>query len=153
MREIKFRVYDKQSNQMIYLDTPKTFDNGLWFQSEQHIDSNDIVIMQYTGLKDVDEKEIYENDIVEVIFNDSYISENLEIKINSINQYRIINVFGYCYCFMNQGYCLSICNALNINIDIKLIGNVYQKEFSNFITSKEKFIKKLKSKDLLECKE
>ena len=52
MKELKFRVYDKQSNEMIYLERPSTYDNGLWFKSDKHIDSNDIVIMQFTGLKD-----------------------------------------------------------------------------------------------------
>lgn len=44
MKELKFRVYDKQSNEMIYLERPSTYDNGLWFKSDKHIDSNDIVI-------------------------------------------------------------------------------------------------------------
>lgn len=128
MREIKFRVYDKQSNQMIYLDTPKTFDNGLWFQSEQHIDSNDIVIMQYTGLKDVDEKEIYENDIVEgyvYIFSTDFAGNDRHGKT------------------LKKGYVYYDLETLSFNINfddsidfltefenIKIIGNIYEnKEF------------------------
>ena len=63
-REIKFRAWDKQSKQMSepfgLFDIPDGFIN---------IDGNycyeaDAEIMQYTGLKDVNGKEVYEGDIV-----------------------------------------------------------------------------------------
>lgn len=52
MREIKFRAWDNIDNKMIY-DTYNIFEQ--W---------PNIYIMQYTGLKDKNWKEIYEDDLV-----------------------------------------------------------------------------------------
>lgn len=62
MREIKFRAWDKDGIfGMIYvslgdfLDKPQEFEGGL----------QEFEIMQYTGLKDKNGKEIYEGDIIQ----------------------------------------------------------------------------------------
>ena len=60
MREIKFRAWHKKQKKMF---RPITI---LDFCRSQAIsfDFTDLVIMQYTGLKDKNGKEIYEDDIV-----------------------------------------------------------------------------------------
>ncbi len=67
-REIKFRVWANADEglKMIYLDTAD-FDNGLWFSSPEHIDDYEDCIMQYTGLKDKNSKDIYEGDVLSAV--------------------------------------------------------------------------------------
>ena len=61
-REIKFRVFSKQQNSPKIILLP--VDGS--YSGRDLINSDDWVVMQYTGLKDKNGKEIYEGDIVGV---------------------------------------------------------------------------------------
>ena len=64
MREIKFRLWDKTQEKMHYDNFQITF-NGQLAGTFGLFPSASTLILQYTGLKDKNGKEIYEGDIIE----------------------------------------------------------------------------------------
>ena len=66
MREIKFRVWDKKENEMFYSNMYQDKTSMIYGLGNFLKECSDIEepIMQYTGLKDKNGVEIYENDVV-----------------------------------------------------------------------------------------
>jgi len=66
MREIKFRAWDKHMNKMADKEYFQITFNGILIDGTPSTNQEDYVVMQYTGLKDKNGKEIYEGDIAMV---------------------------------------------------------------------------------------
>jgi uncharacterized phage protein (TIGR01671 family) len=126
VREIKFRAWDKNTKEMYHW--------GDWEQTEWIKDAmpeqcgdewtEQCILMQYTGLKDKNEKEIYEGDIVQEC---SDISPNdYQNRIGKIVYEKNIASFmvyvekGYCH--LNEG---DWTKGDNLEYT-KIIGNIYE---------------------------
>jgi uncharacterized phage protein (TIGR01671 family) len=121
MREFKFRIWHKKSKK--WVESMALLSEGiLCMQNGSDIEDDgfnekDLIIQQYTGLKDKNDREIYEGDIV-ITLKDNYIAR--EFKGN----YKI----G----FYNHGFDLTELecgdsywlNELD-GIKLEIIGNIY----------------------------
>jgi len=123
MREIKFRAWDKGLKRMIYLSEP-TVENddfsGIIFKLRDYFVSafssdriEDLEIMQYTGLRDKNGREVYEGDIVR--FKDWWDEEMVgEVRYSEKDMaFTIVNDFW-------DGFPMMYAD------DLEVIGNIYE---------------------------
>lgn len=119
-REIKFRIWDIENKEMLEvqeLDFEPTFYGGRIAirpdQYNDYFDTEDMILMQYTGLDDKNGKEIYEGDIVK--YRDSR-GQHIE---------KVIFDKGCFYAGMHWGSSTRVAPKL-INTRItEVIGNIY----------------------------
>jgi uncharacterized phage protein (TIGR01671 family) len=107
MRELKFRVYIPDHEKLCYFDLVN-FD-----YSDRYLSQHHYPVQQYTGLKDKNDKEIYEGDIVKAT-SDQYKNENFVGKV-----------------IFDEGCFLTWINKSDIRgvwsgEDIGVVGNIYE---------------------------
>jgi uncharacterized phage protein (TIGR01671 family) len=129
MRDIKFRAW--HCEYMTDDITSLTFEttNGkvtYVFIDGDCVPIDDVKLMQYTGLKDNNGKEIYESDIVKVtIDNETYGIGTVVMVLGCWSLEWIDDDEAYIEPIMTT-------KKINMNQDIKVIGNIYEnKEIYN----------------------
>lgn len=90
MREIKFRAWNKEYGEMCYSTNVALYEKREFYPfgiivGFSHYPTNDWELMQYTGLRDKNGKEVYEGDIVRYTFDnpDSVLSTENGLKIRT----------------------------------------------------------------------
>ena len=126
MRKIKFRIWDKRNKKMIYkTNTNKIYmslDGKLYNGLNGQDFSDDFILMQYTGLKDKNGKEIYEGDIIKSKYFGDFIVKNGIVRIMDNEAYQDNLVSGF---YLQQVSSKELWH-LDFLKKCEVIGNIYE---------------------------
>ena len=113
MKEIKFRAWDNDCQRMIF-ENDIVFHDGTAYASKRDYKdciSIDMELMQFTGLFDKNNVEIYEGDLIILAISENEYSDPLEVSYSDISA-----------CFiMGKKYRFTAMN------EVEVIGNIYEK--------------------------
>lgn len=115
MNNLKFRAWDKANKEMLKIDVIDFFLKGIRVLEHNgnsfFMKFSDVEIMQSTGLKDKNEKEIFEGDIVRGVF-----LENHEVVWREIRGCWLIQPLRT----------IGFIDLAKFNRKLEVIGNIYE---------------------------
>jgi hypothetical protein len=126
-RTIKFRVYDKENKRMLYSSEPRDqgereyipFQFGVgWSDWEKSWLSD---LMQFTGLKDKQGKEVYEGDIIKAVLEDSGELKDVVEQVYYTEEYAAFGPFCHLMHY-DEGRWIDCLQ----NDEFEVIGNIYE---------------------------
>ena len=117
MRKTKFRIWDKKNK--AWEKEHSCYGIGLDGTIHRHFDNDDIIIQQYTGLKDKNGVEIYEGD--RIIFDNSDIGGQRYEGIVEWNSDQSLDNLCWGLWIPNKGWLH--CDFLG---ELEVIGNIFE---------------------------
>jgi len=134
-REFKFRAFD---NKKLLMSKPFSFGHILNFNDKHYrsLDKNDDLVMQFTGLKDKNGKNIYEGDIViwgcgfTGPYDSEYRHRYAKVELFHSLQFRIIKYFNTETKSFEKGdnYVFGFSNFIYTETEkyLEVLGNVFE---------------------------
>jgi len=126
MREIKFRAWLKEEKKMVNVETMDFTDKSMQYLEKSEIINayllrrvifDDVELMQYTGVKDKNGKEIYEGDIVKFIKLEGYGEYCDQVEYTGRIEYCVSE-------FRIQPLNLRLSDESIVEIEV--VGNIYE---------------------------